>query len=232
MLFKPESKDNATTEAVRKPSFLSRVLRRMVSLTVTLVILGGLGYIGWYAFQPKPGARRSWRGGRAPRPSGAGAGGDAAHPGRAGLSRRRRLGPRAEQRDRARPGRRQIDLGQFHRRPGRQEGRRARRDRSGDLPGAVRSGGRQEGAGRGAAGQPAARSRALPATRGVQCRLEAAGRYAERRGRPAGSAGEMPTRPRSTMRRRPSAIPRSSRRCRDAPACVRSTRATSSTPRM
>ena len=37
-----------------------------------------------------------------------------------------------------------------------------------------------------------------------------------------------PTRPRSTMRRRCSAIPRSSRRCRGAPACARSTRATSS----
>ena len=55
MLFKPESKDEATTEGARKPSFWSRVLRRMVSLTVTLVILAGLGYIGWYAFQPKPG---------------------------------------------------------------------------------------------------------------------------------------------------------------------------------
>ena len=39
---------------MRKPSFWSRVLKRMVSLAVTLVILGGLGYIGWYAFQPKP----------------------------------------------------------------------------------------------------------------------------------------------------------------------------------
>ena len=56
MLFKPEPKDNAATETVPKPSFLKRVLRRMVSLTVTLVILGGLGYIGWYAFQPKTGA--------------------------------------------------------------------------------------------------------------------------------------------------------------------------------
>ena len=55
MLFKPESKDDAKVEGVRKPSFLSRVLRRMVSLSVTLVILGGLGYIGWYAFQPKAG---------------------------------------------------------------------------------------------------------------------------------------------------------------------------------
>ncbi len=39
----------------RKPSLVSRLLRRMVSLTVLLVILGGLGYIGWYAFQPKVG---------------------------------------------------------------------------------------------------------------------------------------------------------------------------------
>src|ERR1700712_120630 len=64
MLFKPESNDNATTETVPKPSFLSRVLRRMVSLTVTLVILGGLGYIGWDAFQPKTGGGRGGAGAR------------------------------------------------------------------------------------------------------------------------------------------------------------------------
>ncbi len=69
---------------------------------------------------------------------------------------------------------------------------------------------------------------ALSATRRLQCRLQAAGRYAARAGRPAGSAGAMPIRPRSTMRRRCSATPRSSRRCRAAPACARSTRATSS----
>ena len=40
MLFKPESKDDAKIEGGRKPGFLSRVLRRMVSLSVTLVILG------------------------------------------------------------------------------------------------------------------------------------------------------------------------------------------------
>src|SRR5437764_921989 len=56
MLFKPESRDAATADGAVKPSFLSRVLRRMVSLAVTLVILGGLGYIAWYAYQPKPGA--------------------------------------------------------------------------------------------------------------------------------------------------------------------------------
>ena len=55
MLFKPESEEDAKAAEVRKPSFLSRVLKRMVSLAVTLVILGGLGYIGWYASQPKPG---------------------------------------------------------------------------------------------------------------------------------------------------------------------------------
>ncbi|MGH6708488.1 MAG: efflux RND transporter periplasmic adaptor subunit, partial [Bradyrhizobium sp.] len=62
MLFKPESEEGAKENAkesakpaeVRKPGFLSRVLKRMVSLAVTLVILGGLAYIGWYAFQPKP----------------------------------------------------------------------------------------------------------------------------------------------------------------------------------
>jgi len=64
MLFKPESKDDATTEGARRPSFLSRVLRRMVSLSVTLVILGGLGYIGWYAFQPKAGGRGGGPGAR------------------------------------------------------------------------------------------------------------------------------------------------------------------------
>ncbi|SDK30413.1 MULTISPECIES: efflux RND transporter periplasmic adaptor subunit [Bradyrhizobium] len=55
MLFKPDKKDNAKTVDGRKPSLVSRILRRMVSLTVLLVILGGLAYIGWYAFQPKAG---------------------------------------------------------------------------------------------------------------------------------------------------------------------------------
>ena len=52
------------------------------------------------------------------------------------------------------------------RRPGRQARRRARRDRSAHLSGAVRPGGRQEGAGRGDARQRAARPRSLhPARR-------------------------------------------------------------------
>jgi len=55
MLFKPDDNNNATAVDGRKPSLVSRILRRMVSLTILLVILGGLAYIGWYAFQPKPG---------------------------------------------------------------------------------------------------------------------------------------------------------------------------------
>src|SRR5690349_22927035 len=60
MLFKPEEKDNAKTAGKRVARGIGR---RMVSLTVTLLILGGLGYLGWYAFQQKqtgrggPGAR-------------------------------------------------------------------------------------------------------------------------------------------------------------------------------
>ena len=58
MLFKPESKDDKQVAGVRKPGLVSRILKRMVSLTITLVILGGLGYIGWLAFQQKQTANR------------------------------------------------------------------------------------------------------------------------------------------------------------------------------
>ena len=58
MLFKPESKDHTQIGGVRKPSLVSRILKRMVSLTITLVILGGLGYIGWLAFQQKQASNR------------------------------------------------------------------------------------------------------------------------------------------------------------------------------
>lgn len=53
MLFKPDSKENEKSTAPRKRSLISRLLGRMVSLLITLVILGGLGYLGWLAFQPK-----------------------------------------------------------------------------------------------------------------------------------------------------------------------------------
>jgi multidrug efflux system membrane fusion protein len=64
MLFKPDEKDK--TVDGRKPSLVSRLLRRMVSLIVLCVILGGLAYIGWYAFQPKAGG--AGRGGAGARP--------------------------------------------------------------------------------------------------------------------------------------------------------------------
>src|SRR5215475_3354889 len=56
MLFKPDAKQHSKATA-KKPDLLSRLLKRMVSLIVTLVILGGLGYIGWLAFQQKGGNR-------------------------------------------------------------------------------------------------------------------------------------------------------------------------------
>ncbi|MBR1121064.1 efflux RND transporter periplasmic adaptor subunit [Bradyrhizobium lablabi] len=52
MLFKPEL--NETAKAAGR-SVVRSVLRRMVSLTILLLILGGLGYIGWLAYQPKQG---------------------------------------------------------------------------------------------------------------------------------------------------------------------------------
>src|SRR2546428_11858615 len=52
MLFKPEL--NETAKAAGK-GVVRGVLRRMVSITITLLILGGLGYIGWLAYQPKQG---------------------------------------------------------------------------------------------------------------------------------------------------------------------------------
>ena len=53
MLFKPEAKDGAKAVELKKPGLLSRLLKRMVSLTIAAVIVGGLGYIGWLAWQPK-----------------------------------------------------------------------------------------------------------------------------------------------------------------------------------
>jgi multidrug efflux system membrane fusion protein len=55
MLFKPDE-PNGTAKAAGR-SVMRSVLRRSVSLLVTLVILGGLGYIGWLAWQQKGAAR-------------------------------------------------------------------------------------------------------------------------------------------------------------------------------
>ncbi|MDP3689615.1 efflux RND transporter periplasmic adaptor subunit [Bradyrhizobium sp.] len=54
MLFKPESDTAKTTGN----SVARSAGRRMVSITLTLVILGGLGYVGWAALQQKPTAGR------------------------------------------------------------------------------------------------------------------------------------------------------------------------------
>jgi membrane fusion protein, multidrug efflux system len=54
MLFKPEL--NETAKAAGR-SVVRSVLRRGVSLLITVVILGGLGYVGWLAWQQKSGGR-------------------------------------------------------------------------------------------------------------------------------------------------------------------------------
>jgi multidrug efflux system membrane fusion protein len=56
MLFKPEL--NETAKAAGR-SVIRSVLRRSVSLLITVLILGGLGYIGWLAWQQKSGARNA-----------------------------------------------------------------------------------------------------------------------------------------------------------------------------
>lgn len=54
MLFKPEQTGAATDAPTTPPA---RKRRRVVPLLVTLLILGGLGYLGWSAFQSKQPAR-------------------------------------------------------------------------------------------------------------------------------------------------------------------------------
>src|SRR5436190_10222630 len=56
MLFKPEL--NETAKAAGR-SVVRSVLRRSVSILITLLILGGLGYIGWLAWQQKSGGRNA-----------------------------------------------------------------------------------------------------------------------------------------------------------------------------
>ncbi len=64
MLFKPDGseieKDAQPTPVVRKGGGG----RHVVSIFITLLILGGLGYIGWMAMQPKPVANTGRGGGR------------------------------------------------------------------------------------------------------------------------------------------------------------------------
>jgi len=60
MLFNP---DNDSTKVAGQPVPRARsgLRRRMVSITITLLILGGLGYVGWMAFQQKPATKGGGR---------------------------------------------------------------------------------------------------------------------------------------------------------------------------
>ena len=60
MLFKPDDK-TAKPAGDRVRSVAARARRRIVSITITLLILGGLGYIAWTALQQKQAANRAAR---------------------------------------------------------------------------------------------------------------------------------------------------------------------------
>jgi membrane fusion protein, multidrug efflux system len=59
MLFKPELNETAKAAGERVARVASRARRRTVSIAITLLILGGLGYIGWTSFQQKQAANRA-----------------------------------------------------------------------------------------------------------------------------------------------------------------------------
>jgi multidrug efflux system membrane fusion protein len=60
MLFKPDQKE-ATKPAGRVARVAGRARRRTVSIFITLLILGGLAYIGWTSLQQKQAANRGQR---------------------------------------------------------------------------------------------------------------------------------------------------------------------------
>src|SRR6266699_4197848 len=59
MLFKPELNETAKAAGERVARVASRARRRTVSITITLLILGGLGYIAWTSLQQKQAANRA-----------------------------------------------------------------------------------------------------------------------------------------------------------------------------
>jgi multidrug efflux system membrane fusion protein len=61
MLFKPDLNETAKAAGERVARVASRARRRTVSITITLLILGGLGYIGWTAIAQKQAASRNAR---------------------------------------------------------------------------------------------------------------------------------------------------------------------------
>src|SRR3979409_2156789 len=61
MLFKPDLNETAKPKGGRVARVASRARRRTVSITITLLILGGLGYIGWTSLQQKQAANGNAR---------------------------------------------------------------------------------------------------------------------------------------------------------------------------
>ncbi|HKH02298.1 MAG TPA: efflux RND transporter periplasmic adaptor subunit [Bradyrhizobium sp.] len=59
MLFKPDLKEPAKTAGHRVHRVASGARRRTVSILITLLIVGGLGYIGWTALQQKQASNRT-----------------------------------------------------------------------------------------------------------------------------------------------------------------------------
>jgi multidrug efflux system membrane fusion protein len=61
MLFKPDLNETAKAASGKVARVAGRARRRTVSIFITLLILGGLGYIGWTSFQQKQAANRGAR---------------------------------------------------------------------------------------------------------------------------------------------------------------------------
>jgi multidrug efflux system membrane fusion protein len=61
MLFKPDLNETAKAASGGMARVAGRARRRTVSITITLLILGGLGYIAWTSFQQKQAANRNAR---------------------------------------------------------------------------------------------------------------------------------------------------------------------------
>jgi len=59
MLFKPDLNETAKTAGDRVARVASRARRRTVSIAITLLIVGGLGYIAWTSLQQKQAANRA-----------------------------------------------------------------------------------------------------------------------------------------------------------------------------
>src|SRR4030081_4083577 len=59
MLFKPDLNETAKAASDRVARVASRARRRTVSITITLLILGGLGYIAWTSLLQKKAANRT-----------------------------------------------------------------------------------------------------------------------------------------------------------------------------